>query len=112
MLKLHVGDFDGAQEFYGTVFGASLAYDLGDQARVLTFPDGPGLILLAEDPDEDNDNASFVMQVADLQATQALAIANGATSAESFEGTPGGEQARSVRLFDPWGNGIEILQLG
>ena len=41
-----------------------------------------------------------------------MAEDSGATAEEAVEGAPGGQDARSVRLFDPWGNGIEILELG
>jgi predicted enzyme related to lactoylglutathione lyase len=112
MLKLHVGDVDEAEDFYSTVFGATSAYDLGDGIRVMTFPDGPGVILLGGDAGEDTETSSFIMQVRNLARTQERAVANGATAEEAFEGSPGGQEAHSVRLYDPWGNGIEILELG
>ena len=59
-----------------------------------------------------SETSSFIMQVRNLARTQDLALANGATAEEAFEGSPGGQDARSVRLYDPWGNGIEILELG
>ena len=113
MLKLHVDDIDEGASFYETVFGATVAYELGDGIRVLTMPDGPGMILIEDDPAEaDAWNGSFLVQVPDLQAAQAQAVENGAEVQQAFEGAPGGEQARSVDLLDPWGNQVEILQLG
>ncbi|MET0728118.1 MAG: VOC family protein [Acidimicrobiales bacterium] len=113
MLKLHVGDVDDAEAFYHTVFGATLAVELGEGARVLTMAEGPGFILLEDGPDdEDTWNGSFLIQVPDLAVAEAAALDNGATRQQAFEGSPGGEQARSVDLLDPWGNQIEILQLG
>ena len=114
MLKLQVGDVDEAEDFYHSVFGASVAYDLGQGARVLTMPEGPGFILLGGDGsgDDEDYNGSFLIQVPDLEAAEAAAIDNGATRQQAFEGSPGGEEARSVDLLDPWGNQIEILQLG
>ncbi|MBL8774983.1 MAG: VOC family protein [Acidimicrobiales bacterium] len=112
MLKLHVGDVDDATTFYETVFGATTAYELGDGIRVLTMADGPGFILIEDAPGEaDEWNGSFLIQVPDLAAAVALAEENGATSEQAFEGSPGGQEARSVDLLDPWGNQIEILQL-
>ena len=112
MLKLHVGDVDDATTFYETVFGATTAYELGEGIRVLTMADGPGFILIEDGPGEaDEWNGSFLIQVPDLAAAVALAEENGATSQQEFEGAPGGEQARSVDLLDPWGNQVEILQL-
>jgi hypothetical protein len=70
------------------------------------------VILLGGDAGEDTETSSFIMQVRNLERTQEQALANGATAEESFEGSPGGQDARSVRLYDPWGNGIEILELG
>ena len=112
MLKLHVGDVDDAEAFYHSVFGATVAYDLGDGVRVLTMREGPGFILLEDGPgDEDTWNGSFLIQVPDLAAAEAAAVDNGATRQQAFEGSPGGQEARSVDLLDPWGNQIEILQL-
>lgn len=111
MLKLHVGDVDAAETFYTSVFGATPVPGLGD-LRVLTMEEGPGFILLGEDPgDEDEWNGSFLIQVPDLEVAEAAAIEAGATRQQAFEGNPGGQQARSVDLLDPWGNQIEILQL-
>lgn len=111
MLKLHVGDVDEATTFYETVFGATTAYELGDGINVLTMEDGPGFILIEDGPGEaDEWNGSFLVQVPDLAEAVALAEANGATSQQAFEGSPGGEQARSMDLLDPWGNQIELLE--
>lgn len=114
MLKLHVGDIDDAEDFYHSVFGATVAYELGDGIRVLTMPEGPGFILIEEGADGDSDSytGSFLIQVPDLETAEAAAIDLGATHQQAFEGNPGGEEARSVDLLDPWGNQIEILQLG
>ena len=113
MLKLHVGDIDDAEAFYHSVFGATVAYELGEGIRVLTMAEGPGFILIEDGPDdEDTWNGSFLIQVPDLAAAEAAAIDNGATHQQAFEGSPGGQEARSVDLLDPWGNQIEILQLG
>ncbi|WP_029432086.1 VOC family protein [Blastococcus sp. URHD0036] len=113
MLKVHVDDIDEAGDFYGTVFGATLAMDLGEGHRVMTMPGGPGFILIQDRADERNDwNAQFLIQVSDLERTEALALENGAEHQQAFEGSPGGEQAFSVDLLDPWGNQIEILQRG
>jgi predicted enzyme related to lactoylglutathione lyase len=112
MLKLHVGDVDDAEAFYHAVFGATVAVELGEGARVLTMEEGPGFILLEDRPDdEDAWNGSFLIQVPDLAVAEAAAIDNGATHQQAFEGSPGGQQAQSVDLLDPWGNQIEILQL-
>lgn len=113
MLKLHVDDIDDGEAFYTTVFGATRAIELGDGVRVMTMTDGPGFILIEDDPDEsDAWNAQFLIQVPDLDEAEALAVDNGATHQQSFEGAPGGQEAASVDLLDPWGNQIEILQLG
>jgi predicted enzyme related to lactoylglutathione lyase len=112
MLKVYVGDLDEAEAFYGAVFGATSAMDLGDVSRVLTFPDGPGIIINLEGADHVDDNTNFIMQVPDLEAAVAAAEDHGATYQQGFHATPGGQEARSVDLLDPWGNQIEILQLG
>ncbi len=113
MLKLHVDDIDVGEAFYTTVFGATRAIELGDGIRVMTMTDGPGFILIEDDPDEaDAWNAQFLIQVPELDEAEALAVDNGATHQQSFEGAPGGQEAASVDLLDPWGNQIEILQLG
>jgi predicted enzyme related to lactoylglutathione lyase len=113
MLKLHVGDIDDGEAFYHSVFGATVAYELGEGIRVLTMAEGPGFILIEDGPDdEDTWNSSFLIQVPDLATAEAAAVDNGATHQQAFEGSPGGQEARSVDLLDPWGNQIEILQLG
>ena len=97
--------------FYGTVFGATPAATMG-AIQIVTFPDGgPGLVLLPSDS-ESPDHGAFIIQVPDLGAAKTLALANGATEQGTFEGKPGGQDAQSVDLLDPWGNQIEILQLG
>jgi predicted enzyme related to lactoylglutathione lyase len=115
MIKLPVGDVDAAEKFYGTLFGATSAAAMGAGIHIVTFPEGgPGLVLLQNDsePLDDNKQGAFIIQVPDLTATKALALANGATEQGTFAGTPNGQAARSVDLLDPWGNQIEILQLG
>src|SRR5690349_9866986 len=112
MLKLHVDDIDDGAAFYTTVFGATQAVELGEGVRVMTMEDGPGFILIEDDADESEAwNAQFLIQVPDLEEAEAVAVDNGATHQQSFEGSPGGQQAQSVDLLDPWGNQIEILQL-
>ena len=111
MVKLPVGDDEAAQEFYGTVFGATLAMEMGDRVRIVMFPGGgPGLVLIPEDPENER-NGSFIVQVANMESTLARAVANGATLEQSFQGEQGGG-AQSTNIIDPWGNQIEVLQLG
>jgi len=111
MVKLPVGDDEAAQEFYGTVFGVTLAMEMGDRVRIVTFPGGgPGLVLIPEDPENER-NGSFIVQVANMESTLARAVANGATLEQSFQGEQGGG-AQSTNIIDPWGNQIEVLQLG
>jgi predicted enzyme related to lactoylglutathione lyase len=111
MVKLPVGDDEAAQEFYGTVFGVTLAMEMGDQVRIVTFPGGgPGLVLIPEDPENER-NGSFIVQVTNMESTLARAVANGATLEQSFQGEQGGG-AQSTNIIDPWGNQIEVLQLG
>ena len=65
MVKLPVGDDEAAQEFYGTVFGVTLAMEMGDQVRIVMFPGGgPGLVLIPEDPENER-NGSFIVQVSE-----------------------------------------------
>ena len=111
MVKLPVGDDAAAQEFYGTVFGVTLAMEMGDQVRIVMFPGGgPGLVLIPEDPENER-NGSFIVQVTNMESTLARAVANGATLEQSFQGDQGGG-AQSTNIIDPWGNQIEVLQLG
>jgi len=111
MVKLPVGDDEAAQEFYGTVFGVTLAMEMGDRVRIVMFPGGgPGLVLIPEDPANER-NGSFIVQVANMESTLARAVANGATLEQSFQGEQGGG-AQSTNIIDPWGNQIEVLQLG
>ena len=111
MVKLPVGDDEAAQEFYGTVFGVTLAMEMGDNVRIVMFPGGgPGLVLIPEDPENER-NGSFIVQVTNMESTLARAVANGATLEQSFQGEQGGG-AQSTNIIDPWGNQIEVLQLG
>ena len=48
---------------------------------------------------------------ANMESTLARAVANGATLEQSFQGEQGGG-AQSTNIIDPWGNQIEVLQLG
>ena len=65
MVKLPVGDDEAAQEFYGTVFGVTLAMEMGDRVRIVMFPGGgPGLVLIPEDPENER-NGSFIVQVSE-----------------------------------------------
>jgi hypothetical protein len=78
----------------------------------VTFPDGgPGLVLLKKGP-HDKKQGSFIIQVLNLSAAEAQAIANGAKEQRKFAGNPGGQAAQSIDFLDPWGNQVEILQIG
>lgn len=112
MIKLVVGtDIAAAEKFYGTVFGAKPTMTVGDSARILTLPKGgPGLLLATVTVENRERKGAFIIQVPDLGATKALALANGATLQQEFSGAPGGRSARSIDLLDPWGNQVEILQ--
>jgi predicted enzyme related to lactoylglutathione lyase len=113
MVKLYVGNLKDAEKFYGTVFGAQLAVKIGKGAHVVSFPDGgPLLALIAAGRHDKNKKGSFVVQVPDLAAAKKLAVANGAKAERSFAGNPAGQAAKSIDFVDPWGNGLEILQIG
>ncbi|WP_232425334.1 VOC family protein [Pseudofrankia inefficax] len=112
MIKLNVGSLDAGVKFYGAVFGAKLALKIQSNAGVVTFPNGgPGLILLPGHADGAKAGA-FVIQVPNLREAQARAVSNGATVQGEFTGTPNNQTGRSIDLLDPWGNQVEILQLG
>jgi predicted enzyme related to lactoylglutathione lyase len=113
MIKLYVGDPTRGEHFYGTVFGATPALAMGKFAEIVTFPQGgPGLVLLKKTGKDKNQVGGFIIQVPNLQATEALAVAHGAKVQGKFAGTPSHEAATSIDLLDPWGNNVEILQLG
>jgi predicted enzyme related to lactoylglutathione lyase len=113
MVKLYVGSVDAGEKFYGAVFGAKVAIKLGDTAHIVTFPNGgPGLVLLKKRPADTKKQGSFIIQVPNLSAAQTLAIANGAKKQRTFAGNPGGNAAKSIDFLDPWGNQVEILQIG
>lgn len=113
MVKLYVGDLKAAEKFYGTVFGTQLAVKIGKNAHVVSFPDGgPLLALIKAGRHDKNKKGSFVVQVPDLAAAKKLAVANGAKAERSFAGSPAGQTAKSIDFVDPWGNGVEILQIG
>ena len=112
MIKLYVADPAAAKEFYGGVFGAKEALTIGKTANILTFPNGgPGLVLLKSEPG-DRRVGGFIIRVPKLSSTLAWALAHGAKRQGTFAGKPGGQAARSVDLLDPWGNQVEILQIG
>ena len=113
LVKLYVGNMDAGEKFYGNVFGAKVAIKLGANAHVVTFPDGgPGMVLLKKGPKDKNKVGAFIMQVPNLSASEALAVANGAKKQATFAGAPGGQAAKSIDMLDPWGNQVEILQIG
>ena len=113
MLKLHVGDIAEAEAFYGNVFGATVAIEMGEGVHIVTLPGGgPGMVLIESGPDDADQHGAFIMQVPNLEASRDLAVANGATLQGEFAGNPGGDAARSIDLLDPWGNQVEILQIG
>jgi predicted enzyme related to lactoylglutathione lyase len=117
MLKLFVGNLAQGEAFYGNVFGAKVALAVGANAHVLTFPNGgPGLVLLGPGAgagaSDVTKKGAFIIQVPSLTASKALAVANGATVQGAFAGAPQGQAAKSIDLLDPWGNQVEILQIG
>src|SRR5262245_30283500 len=64
MVKLYVGDLAAGEQFYGAVFGAKLAIKVGENAHIVTFPDGgPGLVLLKKGADDKKKQGSFIVQV-------------------------------------------------
>jgi predicted enzyme related to lactoylglutathione lyase len=113
MIKLYVGNVSGGERFYGAVFGAKPALKVGT-VPIVTFPKGgPGLVLLKKGPHDQNKVGGFIIEVPNLSHAQALAVAHGAKVEGHFAGTPQQNQiAHSVDLLDPWGNNVEILQLG
>ena len=114
MLKLHVGDdLAAAEKFYGAAFGAKKGGTVGAGVDIVSFPNGgPGALLIKTGPQDKNMHGAFIMQVPDLASAKAAALANGAKEQGTFKGQPGGMAAKSVDILDPWGNQIEILQLG
>ena len=112
MIKLYVGNVTGAERFYGSVFGAKPAIKVGT-IPIVTFPKGgPGLVLLKKGPRDKNKVGGFIIQVPNLRRAKALAVAHGARVQGNFAGSPNGHIAQSIDLLDPWGNNVEILQLG
>ena len=113
MVKIYVGDLDKAEQFYGAVFGAKRALEIGAGAHIVTFPKGgPGLVLLKAGASTAHQKGAFIIQVPNLAVAEAAALANGATKQGTFAGAPAGQAAKSIDLLDPWGNQIEILQIG
>ena len=113
MVKIYVGDLDKAEQFYGAVFGAKRVLEMGAFAHIVTFPKGgPGLVLLKAGANNANQKGAFIIQVPNLAVAETAALANGATKQGTFAGAPGGQAAKSIDLLDPWGNQIEILQVG
>ena len=114
MLKLFVNDLERGEKFYHAVFGTTVVQRMGDNVRIMIFPGGtmPGIIMI-KNRDEVKMKTSFVMQVQDVQATLALAAANGGVLmnthfAQQVEGMP----ASSSHFNDPDGNNVEVLQIG
>jgi predicted enzyme related to lactoylglutathione lyase len=113
MIKLYVGNPKQGEQFYNAVFGATPALAMGKFAEIVTFPQGgPGLVLLKKSKNNKNQVGGFIIEVPSLSATEALAVAHGAKVQGKFAGTPGNQVAHSIDLLDPWGNNVEILQLG
>jgi predicted enzyme related to lactoylglutathione lyase len=112
MVKLYVGNVAAAEKFYGAVFGAKPTIKVGP-VPIVTFPKGgPGLVLLKRGPHDRQRLGGFIIRVPSLSQAKALAAANGAKVQGNFAGQPGGQIAQSIDLLDPWGNNVEILQLG
>lgn len=112
MIKLSVGNVAAGERFYGSVFGAKAAIEVGT-VPILTFPKGgPGLVLLKRGRHEQHNVSGFIIQVPNLSQTKALAVAHGAKVQDHFAGNPGNQSAQSIDLLDPWGNNVEILQIG
>src|SRR5262245_34557146 len=62
MVKLYVGDLEAAERFYGAVFGAKLALKVGENAHIVTFPDGgPGLVLLKKGANDKKKEGAFIV---------------------------------------------------
>lgn len=113
MIKLYVGNLVAAQKFYGAVFGAKLAITMGSFAHIVTFPKGgTGLVLLKKGVGDKNKVGGFIIEVPNLKMSVALAKAHGAKIQGKFAGTPANQAAQSVDTLDPWGNNVEILQVG
>lgn len=113
MVKVYVDDLSDAEWFYGQVFGVTTAMEMGDRVHIVTFPDGgPGMVLIQRGADDENQVSSFIVQVPDLAVARDRALANGAEEQGTFAGQPTSEVAQSIDLLDPWGNQIEILQIG
>ena len=112
MIKLSVGNVAAGERFYGAVFGAKQALEVG-KIPILTFPKGgPGLVLLKRGPHSQVHVSGFIIQVPNLSRAKALAVAHGAKVQGHFAGKPGNQAAQSIDLLDPWGNNVEILQIG
>jgi predicted enzyme related to lactoylglutathione lyase len=113
MIKLPVGNLAAAEKFYGDVFGAKLAISVGANAHIVTFPSGgTGLVLLKRNPKQKSATGAFIIKVPDMNASLSLALANGAKKQGTFAGAPASQVAHSVDTLDPWGNQVEILQIG
>lgn len=113
MLKIYVGDLAKAEQFYGNVFGATVSMSVGAKAHIIGFPNGgPGMVLLQKSKADKNKYGAFIIQVPDLEVAKSAALANGAKEQGTFAGAPAGNLAKSVDMLDPWGNQVEILQIG
>ena len=70
-------------------------------------------MLLKRNPKEKGRTGAFIVKVPDLNASEALALANKHEKKQAtFAGTPSSQAARSIDFLDPWGNQVEILQIG
>lgn len=113
MVKVFVDDMAAGEKFYGTVFGATLSMSMGENVHMLTLPaGGPGLVLIKRGPEDADKYTAFIVKVPDMKASEALALANGGKHQQSFTGAPGGQGAQSIDLLDPFGNQVEVLQMG
>lgn len=114
MLRWFTGDIARAEAFYRIVFGMTTVQRMGDNVRIMVFPGGvtPGLILIQSN-DPNRLRGSFIVQVADVQATLATAAANGGKLLNTKFGQDiQGQRASSSHFEDPDGNVIEVLQIG
>lgn len=114
MLRWFTGDIARAEAFYRIVFGMTTVQRMGDNVRIMVFPGGvtPGLILIQSN-DPNRLRGSFIVQVADVQATLATAAANGGKLLNTKFGQDIlGQRASSSHFEDPDGNVIEVLQIG
>ena len=113
MLRLYVADLDRAEKFYHAVFGANVLQRNTDTVRMMMFPGQslPGLVLI-KSPEEAQMNGSFIIQVADMDATVEKALANGGEAqGQDYAQQMGAAAGKSSHFYDPDGNLIEALQI-